>query len=49
MKRYRLESEFCALSKYGLRSFVSVFAQEQWKNLWKALKTNLDDAQTGFC
>jgi len=39
VKRYRLEPEFCALYEYGLRNFVSVFVQEQWRKPWKILKT----------
>ena len=44
VENYGLEPEFCALSEYELGNFVSVFVQEQWRNLWKALKINLDDA-----
>ena len=42
VETYGLEPEFCALSEYGLKNVVSVFIQEQWRNLWKAWKISLD-------
>ena len=42
VENYGLELEFCALSEYELDNCVSIFVQEQWRNLWKAWKICLD-------